>query len=146
MERFEVSATVHRPIEEVWSAHEDVRLLERISPPIPVVKLVDPPTRCHQGSRFTVRLQLLPVVLAIDWQVEIVRWEPPCCFVDRQVSGPFAIWEHTHQFSPLTDDTTLIVESVRFEFNPLVDGILVRRALDLMFQVRMRNLVRTLGG
>lgn len=146
LERFEVSATVGRPVEQVWAAHEDVRLLERISPPFPAVRVVDPPTRCAEGTRFTVHLEILPQAPGIDWLVEIVSWEAPRRFVDRQVRGPFTHWEHIHQFSPLTDDSTLIVESIRFEFNPLLDAALVRPALDWMFQWRMRNLVAALEG
>jgi ligand-binding SRPBCC domain-containing protein len=145
VERFEVSGTVNRPVEQVWAAHEDVHLLERISPPIPAIELIDPPSHCRAGARFTVRLKMFPPLVQTDWQVEIIRWDPPRCFVDRQVTGPFLSWEHTHQFSPLTDDTTLIVESIRFELNPLIDGTLVRAALDYIFQWRLRNLVQVLS-
>ncbi len=146
MERFEVNITVERTLADVWKAHEDVRLLERISPPYPIVSLVNPASECTLGTRFTVRLEALPGLVLTDWQVEIVRWEPPTRFVDRQVSGPFKFWEHTHQFSALNSTTTLVVDQVLFESNALIDGILIKPALEAMFQWRLRNLATALAG
>lgn len=38
--------------------------------------------------------------LGLWWRLtsEITRYEPPGCFVDEQVSGPFAFWHHRHEF------------------------------------------------
>jgi ligand-binding SRPBCC domain-containing protein len=82
--------------------------------------------------------------IGIDWQAKITHWDPPVCFVDEQVSGPFRIWEHTHQFMAITSESTRIVDSVRFELNPLVDGTLIRLGLETMFKLRMQNLKQTL--
>ncbi|BAC92106.1 SRPBCC family protein [Gloeobacter violaceus] len=145
MERLESSAVVSRPIADVWAAHQDLGLLERVSLPYPMVEVLDKPPSYGLGSRFTVRLSLVPHLAAIDWQVEIVRFEPPERFVDRQVSGPFRFWEHTHAFSALTPDRTLVVESVLFEFNPLLDGPLLRPVLEGVFAWRTERLVEELG-
>ncbi len=131
------------PLQAVWQAHEDLRLLERISPPYPVVRLLDPPQSYGLGSRFTVRVDLLGP-LGLDWEVEIIAWEPPTCFVDRQVSGPFQFWEHRHEFTALSEQETELVDRVQFELNPLLDTNLVRPALEAMFRQRLDNLKRAL--
>ncbi|NEQ28766.1 MAG: SRPBCC family protein, partial [Microcoleus sp. SIO2G3] len=126
----------------VWKAHEDVRLLERVAPPFPLVRLKESNIVCALGTQFTVRVELFGI--GIDWQAKITHWDPPVCFVDEQVSGPFRVWEHTHQFMAITSESTRIVDSVRFELNPLVDGTLIRLGLEAMFKLRMQNLKQTL--
>lgn len=142
MERFEVAETVLLPVDVVWKAHEDVKLLERISPPFPVVRLKESNIVCGLNTQFTVRIEM--VNLGIDWQVKITHWDPPTCFIDQQVSGPFKFWEHTHHFMPITADSTRMVDSVKFEFNPLLDGTVIRLALEAMFKTRMQNLKQAL--
>lgn len=142
LERFEVAETVPLPVDVVWNAHEDVRLLERISPPFPVIKLKEPNIVCGLNTQFTVRIELIG--WGVDWRVRITHWDPPTCFIDEQVSGPFKFWEHTHHFMPITADSTRIVDSVKFELNPLIDGTLIRYSLEAMFKVRMQNLKQAL--
>ncbi|MGA7952131.1 MAG: SRPBCC family protein [Gloeobacterales cyanobacterium] len=144
MAKFEVSTTVNLPLEEVWKAHEDVTLLERIAPPYPKIRLLEPKVVCALGTRFTVRVELLGPA-ALDWQVQIIRWEPPSCFVDQQVSGPFSFWEHTHQFIPISADKTRLVDAVNFELNPFLDDNVIRFGLETMFQWRMENLKQALS-
>jgi ligand-binding SRPBCC domain-containing protein len=142
LERFEVAETVPLPVNAVWEAHEDVRLLERISPPFPSVRLKESNIVFGLGTQFTVRVELLGV--GVDWQVKITNWDPPYCFVDEQVSGPFRFWEHTHHFMPITSESTRIVDAIKFELNPLLDGPLIRFGLETMFKSRMQNLKQAL--
>lgn len=143
LERFEVAETVPLPVELVWKAHEDVQLLERIAPPFPVVRLKESNIVCGLDTHFTVRVEVLG--LGVDCQVKITRWDPPVCFIDEQVSGPFKFWEHTHKFMPITSESTRIVDSVKFELNPLLDGTLIRLGLETMFKLRMQNLKQVLS-
>ena len=142
MERFEVAETVPLPVDAVWKAHEDVQLLERIAPPFPAVRLKESNIVCGLGTEFTVRVELLG--LGLDWRVKITHWDPPTCFIDEQVSGPFRFWEHTHHFMPISAESTRVVDLVKFELNPLVDGTLIRLGLETMFKLRMQNLTQTL--
>ena len=142
LERFEVAETVPLPVDAVWKAHEDVQLLERIAPPFPAVRLKESNIVCGLGTEFTVRVELLS--LGLDWRVKITHWDPPTCFIDEQVSGPFQFWEHTHHFMPISAESTRVVDAVKFELNPLVDGTLIRLGLETMFKLRMQNLKQTL--
>lgn len=142
MERFEVAETVPLPVDAVWKAHEDVQLLERIAPPFPAVRLKESNIVCSLGTEFTVRVELLSV--GLDLRVKITHWDPPTCFIDEQVSGPFRFWEHTHHFMPISVESTRVVDLVKFELNPLVDGTLIRLGLETMFKLRMQNLKQAL--
>jgi ligand-binding SRPBCC domain-containing protein len=142
LERFEVAETVPLPVDAVWKAHEDVQLLERIAPPFPAVRLKESNIVCGLGTEFTVRVELLS--LGLDLRVKITHWDPPTCFIDEQVSGPFRFWEHTHHFMPISAESTRVVDAVKFELNPLVDGTLIRLGLETMFKLRMQNLKQAL--
>jgi len=142
LERFEVAETVPLPVDAVWKAHEDVQLLERIAPPFPAVRLKESNIVCGLGTEFTVRVELLS--LGLDLRVKITHWDPPTCFIDEQVSGPFRFWEHTHHFMPISAESTRVVDAVKFELNPLVDGTLIRLGLETMFKLRMQNLRQAL--
>lgn len=140
MAQLEVTATVPLPIGAVWKAHENVRLLERIYPPYPATHLKESNIICQVGVRFTLQLEWIPGIFYQDWRVEIVRWEPPTCFVDTQIEGPFQAWEHTHRFVPLSSQETRLIDSVKFTFNPLLDEPLISPGLWAMFQFRTHNL------
>lgn len=142
MERFKVAENISLPVDVVWSAHENVRLLESISPPFPTVRIKESNIVCGLNTQFTVRVELIN--WGVDWQVKITHWDPPTCFIDEQLSGPFKFWKHTHHFMPITADSTRMVDSVEFELNPLLDGTVIRYALEAMFKVRMQNLKQAL--
>ena len=62
-------------------------------------------------------------------------------FTDIQTAGPAKTWEHTHTFTPLTEDTTEIQEHIKYEhksgFWGLVTRVLFARPnLYLMFTYR----------
>jgi hypothetical protein len=46
---------------------------------------------------------------------------------------------------PITSESTRIVDSVKFELNPLLDGTLIRLGLETMFKLRMQNLKQVLS-
>ena len=51
-----------------------------------------------RGTLIEYRLRLHGI--PIRWRTKIVVWEPPHRFVDVQLSGPYRLWHHTHDFEP----------------------------------------------
>jgi len=65
-------------------------------------------------------------------------------FVDRQVHGPFAYWQHTHSFIPQGAEASILEDHVEFglPFGGLADvlgGVSSRRALERLFRFRHRR-------
>jgi ligand-binding SRPBCC domain-containing protein len=85
----------------------------------------------------------------VTWRTRIERWEPPRRFVDVQLSGPFARWEHTHTFRKHPDGT-LIGDRVdyRMPFGVLgaaAHRVLIGRDLERIFDYRRDALARLLS-
>lgn len=53
--------------------------------------------------RYTLRIHGIP----LHWKTEITVWDPPRLFVDVQISGPYKLWHHTHNFWPERGGTIL---------------------------------------
>lgn len=132
-------------VEEAFSFYGDPANLERITPPWLRFRVLDPrPASLSAGARleYSLVLHRFPV----RWITEIRSWEPPHRFVDFQVKGPYALWEHTHTFEPV-DGGTLIADQVRYAipYGPLgalAHVAFVRRDLRRIFDYR-RDAVAT---
>ena len=84
--------------EEAFAFFADAYNLEAITPPWLRFRILTPrPIAMHEGALIDYRLSLHRV--PCRWHTRIDVWEPGVRFVDRQLSGPFSIWEHTHSFA-----------------------------------------------
>ena len=85
---------VHAPM--VFEFFADPRNLERIHPAWARPRwLAPPPPRLSAGAVLDFRAAALPG----RWRVIVREFDPPFRFVDAQVVGPFARWEHRHRFT-----------------------------------------------
>lgn len=142
---------VPRPRSEVFAFFARPENLGRITPRDLRFELVSPDREMRPGLRLDYRLRPL-LSIPTRWTSEITRYDAPDAFVDVQVRGPYARWEHTHVFTdePIGDVMgTRIIDSVRYElpFGPLgdlVDALVVRRRLSAIFSHRRRAIERLL--
>src|SRR4029453_15864134 len=88
---------------EVFAFFADSSHLLLITPPAFRLCLVGGPTTLSTGAVLDMRLQWLGV--PIRWRAFIREWDPPYRFVDVQVRGPYARWEHRHRFLEEGDGT-----------------------------------------
>lgn len=105
------------------------------------------PLEMRKDLRLDYRIRLAG--LPLRWRTRITEWDPPSGFVDVQERGPFALWEHTHRFRPLSDGM-LVSDVVRYAM-PLgpvgraVHALLVRASLASVFDYRSRAIRAWLG-
>jgi len=85
-----------RPRAAVFAFFADPHHLERVSPPRARLRWLVPPPALGAGAVLDFRLSILGV--PTRWRMFVREWDPPYRFVDAQVRGPFARWEHRHRF------------------------------------------------
>jgi ligand-binding SRPBCC domain-containing protein len=126
------------PREDVFACFSDAANLERITPPELRFRILTPlPIPMREGTLIDYGLRLL--VIPLRWRSLIRRWQSPSGFVDEQVRGPYRLWEHTHSFHEVGDET--IIENVvlyGLPFWPLgeIAHPVVRLQLERIFRFR----------
>ena len=124
---------------DAFAFYTDVDNLERITPPWLRFRILEPrPQALHAGAHLEYSLVLHR--FPIGWITEIDVWEPPHRFVDFQLRGPYALWEHTHTFEPVAGGTVL-KDRIRYAipYGPLgwlAHVVFVRRDLRRIFDYR----------
>jgi ligand-binding SRPBCC domain-containing protein len=130
------------PPERAFEFYGDALNLEAITPPWLGFRVVTPgPIEMRPGALIDYRLRLHGV--PVRWRTRIAVWEPPLRFVDVQVRGPYAMWEHEHSFAPVGSDAVVIRDRVRYALpfgavGRLAHRLFVARDLERIFDFRMR--------
>ena len=84
-----------RPRSDVFAFLADPSNLARVMPPTLDVRLLTPGVTMAAGAVLEFRIVWLGVPLR--WRTFVREWDPPYRFVDVQVNGPYARWEHRHR-------------------------------------------------
>lgn len=136
----ERSQRVEVPVERAFSFYADGANLEPLTPPWLHFRLLNrQPLTLEAGALLDYRLRLHGV--PISWQTRIEIWEPPHRFFDTQARGPYALWEHSHEFESAGEDAAVIHDRVRYAvplgpIGALAHRLFVRRDLERIFDYR----------
>lgn len=129
------------PADAVYAWHARPLAFTRLAPPWETA------TVAHQegafgtdGFRVRIRTGLFGPLKA-TWLAEGFDFVPGARFRDRQLKGPFARWEHTHNFIPDGPNASVLEESIAYRvplgaLGALFGGRMVRKRLEAMFAYR----------
>ena len=139
---FEKRTRILASAARVFAFHEAPDAHERLTPAWSGQRILQPAGSLAVGSRAIVEVRIGPVKQILV--AEHTAYEPGRMFRDRQVSGPFAKWEHTHLIEPDGEDAAFLVDHIEYE---LPFGILgrifgdwiARRQLARLFEFRHRT-------
>ncbi len=138
---------VPRPLATVFEFFARPDNLQAITPKWLDFRILESPTGLSKGSliRYVLRWHALP----IRWKTEITEWEPPHRFVDTQISGPYALWRHEHQFNVMGNGTMIRdhVEYALYLWPISAAGhrLIVAKDLKRIFDFRAERLQELLG-
>ena len=93
---FSAEQIVAAPLERVFAFFSDAKNLEAITPPSLRFGMLCDVGTLGAGTVIDYKLGLHG--LPMRWKTLIATWEPPQEFVDVQLHGPYALWEHRHRF------------------------------------------------
>lgn len=82
--------------------------------------------------------------ISLKWQTIISKVSKPSLFVDNQVRGPYALWEHTHIFVE-QEGGILMKDIVRYQLpfgflGNLIHTLLVKKKIEHIFTYRRNTL------
>jgi ligand-binding SRPBCC domain-containing protein len=136
----ERSQRVDIPVQRAFDIYADTHNLEPMTPPWLHFRLTNEgPVTMEAGTLLDYALRLHGV--PIRWTTRIETWSPPTGFVDTQLEGPYALWEHTHDFEADGEGATVIHDRVRYAIplgplGAIAHRLFVRRDLRRIFDYR----------
>jgi ligand-binding SRPBCC domain-containing protein len=136
-----------RPRPDVFAFFADPANLQYLSPPAFGVRLLTPVRVMTAGGVLDYRMRWLGV--PIRWRAFVREFDPPYRYLDVQLRGPFARWEHRHRF--LEEDGGTVVEDRVVYRLPLgivgraVHAAALGRQLRAVWAYRTRQLAAVLG-
>ncbi len=134
---------IPQPIQSVFEFFSSASNLEILTPPWLQFEILTPhPIEMQRGTLLEYRLKLHG--FPVRWQTEILDWEPPYKFIDRQNRGPYRKWIHTHTFEE-NEGGTLVKDHVAYEtpgwvLESVINSLFVRPDLERVFEYRRRKL------
>lgn len=139
------SVWLPRPLEEVFAFFSDAHHLEILTPPWLRFEVLTPrPIDLAVGVTIDYRLRVRRI--PIRWRSEIAAWEPPFRFVDRQIRGPYRLWDHEHRFREERGGT-LAGDRVIYAVagGSLVNRLFVAKDVEKIFAFRSEKLRELFG-
>ncbi len=137
-------------VEEAWKFFSKAENLSKITPPELsfhiLTDLKDEPVYSGLKIDYTVK----PLLgIPMRWTTEITGVNAPHVFTDRQLKGPYKLWEHTHTFEAVPGGVKM-TDLVRYAMplgllGELGHMIVVKKKLDEIFEFRRTTLIKLLG-
>ena len=120
---FETSVTLSCPADRAFDFLIVPQNHLKLSPPEVGLVFVQAPAVFEQGSRFD--FKVLSFGLVQHMQHEIIAFERPWQFTERQLKGPLKLWQHDHVFELQPDGQVTITDRIEFEPPGGLAGLLI---------------------
>ncbi len=136
-------------LDAVFDFFSRARNLEELTPPWLRFEVLTPePIVMQPGTLIDYRIIIHGI--PIRWRTEITRYEPPAIFTDRQLSGPYSLWDHAHTFESISPGVTQARDVVVYRprggvLAPLVNSLFVQRDVERIFAFRQAKLSERFG-
>jgi uncharacterized protein len=127
------------PREYVFSFFKNPENLASITPDSLGFKILTPsPIEMRVGTLIDYAIRWLG--MPVRWRTLITTFQPPACFVDEQIKGPYSFWHHTHIFEESAGGCAM-VDEVRYVLpfgivGEAIHGLFVRYQLERIFDYR----------
>lgn len=144
--KYESSVWLPRPLDEIFSFFSDAHNLEILTPRWLKFEVLTPrPIKMDVGVTIDYRLRVHGI--PIRWRSEIAAWERPHRFVDKQLRGPYRLWDHEHRFHEERGGT-VAEDRVLYAVlgGALMNRLFVAKDVEKIFAFRSEKLRELFGG
>ncbi len=136
---FEWRSPMPASARDVYDWHARDGAFERLTAPWHEVHLVERSDGVADGA--VVVFDYKAGALRGRWVAQHMNNDPGHRFADRQLHGPFAMWEHTHSFIPDGKRSSVLEDHVEFQLpygavTDLFGGVPANRVLERLFRFR----------
>lgn len=137
-------------MEQAWKFFSSPHNLTLITPPDMDfhIKSRNLPEEIHDGVMIEYRVR--PVMrIPAKWISEITNVLPPFKFTDRQISGPYRLWEHEHTLEE-TENGVMVTDEIRYALpfgflGVIAHNLFVKKRLQSIFEYRRKALKKMFG-
>ncbi len=152
MNIYTLQKTTYMPIsiEQAWDFFSLASNLEKITPKELDFRIIAKPDVPRIFSGMRIQYKVRPLLnIAVKWETEILEVDAPFKFMDKQLKGPYAMWEHTHLFEEVPGGVKM-TDTVSYAL-PLgwlglfMHNIVVKKKLEEIFTYR-EKVVKDLFG
>ena len=100
------------PVDQLFSWHENPGAFERLTPPFEPVKVKKKKGGIDGGE---VHLQMKIGPIPLPWVARHHDYIKNQQFLDEQVSGPFALWNHAHLFEKIDAKSSKLIDEIDYK-------------------------------
>ena len=151
MKTFYYNASQLLPInmDEAWKFFSSAKNLAVITPPELDFKILSTLDDKEIYEGMLIDYTVKPLFgIPVRWQTEIYKVNKPAAFTDRQLRGPYKVWEHTHRFFE-KENGVLMEDEVKYQLpfgiiGEAVNSILVQKKIKEIFDFRREILMKIL--
>lgn len=139
---------INKPLSEVFEFFSQAENLNKLTPPKVHFTILTPlPIPMFPGQIIKYRIKLFGI--PFFWKTEITAWNPPFKFEDKQLSGPYVIWNHQHLFKEV-DSKTEMTDIVTYKSKgwilaPFLHWLFVDKNVNEIFAYREKRLDEIFG-
>lgn len=131
-------------IQQAWAFFSSPANLDTITPPDMGFDVISE-VPAHISEGLLIEYRITPLLgIKLKWITRIAVVEPPAKFIDTQLTGPYALWEHTHTFEKRSEGV-LMRDKVRYAvpfgiLGRLANALIVKNKLEHIFNFRYNKL------
>lgn len=134
-------------IATAWDFFSSARNLARITPPEMAFKIHTQLDKREVYEGMIIDYTVSPLWgIPLKWQTEICQVDKPNFFTDRQLKGPYSLWEHTHRFIE-QENGILMHDEVKYQLpfgfiGEIAHNLVVEQKIKMIFKFREETLNR----
>ena len=132
-------------IDEAWDFFSSPKNLAVITPPEMDFKILSqiPENGIFEGQQIDYTVK--PILgIPLKWKTEIGKTSKHHFFTDKQLKGPYNVWEHTHTFE-IQNNGVMMTDKILYQLplgfiGKIMNKLFVRNKIESIFEYRRKTL------